>query len=259
MSMKAKMTSKLFFAAAVAVAGMTVATGAAHAASTGTNDKGTSLSVLVDDPVVTCAAGGGSATVDITYSVASTAAADAASITLQIIGDASSIDAAAIASGCVADGGDWTCNGRTKTADRSYSTTLANGTYTIQICATQNGSGGRLPKTACSQIKNITVDCPVELPAPACPSSYFGEFSGNTNLCNGSPIQVNFTGDFGETATLNITGPDYSDTISVDRDGDSCNYHASWDANGPGKPVAIHGEYTFTVNGTTVTKTLDCD
>jgi hypothetical protein len=203
---------------------------------------GTSLSVLIDSVSYNCDNG----SVLVQYTVRSTAAADAATVTATIAGvDQGTIQT--IASGNVNDGGGWVFSGRNKSAEGSYTTSiaLANGSYTVEVCATQAGSNGNPDKTACAST-TLVVACG----ASPCSGEAFGEIPANKNLCKANGhINFQFRGDFGETATLVITGPDgnwVSDQIPVGRDGLSCNYHYNWD---PGTDNGGAGTYSFKVTG----------
>lgn len=115
-------------------------------------DNGTSLmvSVLAPESPGTAECDGGGVTVNLDYSVVSTAAADSATIDAGVdTGESIACTPAAIPSGNITDGGGWTFSKRTKSADGSCETTLAVGNHTVTVCATQSGSQGRPAKTAC--------------------------------------------------------------------------------------------------------------
>ena len=127
------------------------------AASTGTNNQGTKLSVSTSPPTLVCSADGSGGTVTLGFTVTSTAAADAAELTAIVDGGAE------IVIGQIASGpAGWTFNGPTKTAQGTATFTLANGDHTIVICATQHGAHGRLSKRACSDAVAITVACQLD-------------------------------------------------------------------------------------------------
>lgn len=205
---------------------------------------GTTLTVSFGEATVACT-GTGDADVGFEWTVTSTGSADSAVMTGQLDGGAE-FALPTIASGNVTGGGGWTFAGRMKTADGSYSTTLANGTHTLTVCATQSGANGNPNKMSC-QTQTVTVNCVST--DPCANAEVFGEVPANKNLCkaNGN-IQTQFSGNFGSTATLLIEGPTESGfgrTSQVDRAGDSCNYHDNWDPrDGNGGP----GTYTFRVN-----------
>jgi hypothetical protein len=218
---------------------------------------GTSLSIVFSPTTVTCN-GDGTANVTFDWTVTSTAAADAATVTGQVDGG-TIFSLPGIAAGNVTNGGGWTFAGRMKTADGSYTTTLANGTHTFTVCATQAGSNGNPDKTACATT-TVTVDC---TSTSACANAeVFGEVPANRNLClaNGH-IEIQFQGDFDDIASLKIDGPTgtgFTKTVYVDRAGNSCNYHYNWDpqdSDGNGGP----GTYSFTVNGNSKTLTFGAD
>jgi hypothetical protein len=133
-----------------------------------------------------------------------------------------------------------------KTASGSYTTTLASGQHTLEVCAAQNGYPQNPDKGDCKS-QTVSVTCPVNDELCSL-TQVFGEVPHNKNLClaNGH-IEIQFRGNFGETADLLIEGPNnFSLPVVVDRAGDSCNYHFNWDPNGNnGGP----GGYTFTVTG----------
>jgi hypothetical protein len=223
----------------IILAVLVVVTMPAFGASTGSGDDGTKLTVTVDTPVVTCNQAGTGATVTANYTVVSTGSADSAVMTASIGDTVYSLPT--IASGSSG----WAFAGRTKTAEGTFSTDLTNGTYTLTICATQSGAGGRLPKSVCSLPLAVTVNC--VSPDPCANVGPFGEVPNNRNLCSANGhVEIQFRGSFGEAASLVIAGPDgFSLPVSVDRAGDSCNYHYNWD---PAAGQAA-GTYTFTVNG----------
>lgn len=124
------------------------------AVSNGANDQGTTLSVTAAEASLTCAPEGGSASVGISYTVTSTAAADSADLTAIVDGGAET-SIGTIASGSAG----WTFDGRIKTATGTATFNLANGDHTIVICATQSGANGRLPKRACSDAIAVSIAC----------------------------------------------------------------------------------------------------
>ncbi len=124
------------------------------ALSTGANDEGTRLSVATGEAAVSCDADGLGASVSLSYTVSSIAAADSAVVTASVdAGD--ELQIGAIASGTAG----WTFDGRTKTATGVASFSLDNGDHTLVICVTQSGANGRLPKRTCSALVNVKVDC----------------------------------------------------------------------------------------------------
>ena len=226
----------------------------AFAASSGANDNGTSLTVTVDTPTVTCHADGNGADVTAAYTVVSTGSADSATVVATIGGEDYALPT--IASGNVAGGGGWTFAGRTKTAEGTFSTSLPNGDYTYTMCVTQSGAQGRNPKQVCSAPVAVSIHC--TSPDPCANVGPFGEVPANKNLCKAnSHIEIQFRGSFGPIASLVISGPGgFALAVPVDRAGESCNYHYNWDPAVNQAP----GPYTFTVNGSlTWSADLVCD
>lgn len=208
-------------------------------------DEGTRLTVQTNTPSVSCAVNGSGADVSLLYTVVSTGSADSANLVMIVNGAESSLGT--IASGNVNEGGGWTFAGRTKLAEGAAGGFYGNGSYTFQVCATQSGAHGREVKRACSEPVTVTVDCIVPSSCPV--SEFYGEIVSNPQMCNGNgpaKIQVQFRGDFGSSATLDISGPNgYQHSVVVSRSGDSCNYHYNWDL---GRDPS-GGVYTLSVNG----------
>lgn len=206
---------------------------------------GTSLSITFGTPSIVCNTDASGATVTLPYTVISTAAADAATVTGQI-DDNTPFNLQTINSGCSGDGA-WTCGGgSTKTAEGSYATTLSNGTYTFTVTATQSGSEGNEGKTT-TNYETVVVDCTST--SPCANTTVFGNLVGNPSLCNAKgAIPIHWQGDFGDSATILIEGPNaFSKTVDASHSGESCNYQALWDprnGNNGGK-----GTYTFTITG----------
>jgi hypothetical protein len=223
---------------------------------------GTGLSITFGDATIVCKGDGSGANVSFQWTATSTGAADAATVTGQIDGG-TIFSLPGIAAGNVTTGGGWTFAGRIKTADGSYSTVLPNGTHTFTVCTTQKGVNGNPDKSSCTT-QTVVVNC---LSTDACANAQvFGEVPANKNLClaNGH-IEVQFSGNFGDPASLEIDGPNesgFSRTDLVNRAGDSCNYHFNWDPHdSQGNGGA--GTYTFKVTGNNqaslvVSETLDC-
>ncbi|HEX9112887.1 MAG TPA: hypothetical protein VF888_00945 [Nitrospirota bacterium] len=218
---------------------------------------GTSLVVTLENPAVVCRADGLGADVTAGYAVTSSGAADAA--VMEAFIGTTEYPLPTIASGNIADGGGWTFAGRTKTAEGDFGPLyLANGDYTLTVCATQGGANGQTSKHACSTPAPIAVHCTST--DPCANEGAFGDVPANKNLCkaNGN-IEIQFKGNFGDTATLVIDGPSgsgFNSTVTIDKAGDSCNYHYNWDPVA-GQPA---GSYTFTVNGSlTFSADLVCD
>jgi hypothetical protein len=204
-------------------------------------------------PSVVCTTTGGS--VSASYTIATTAG-DAAAVTetLSMNGTDVLSHSFSIASGNVLNGGGWNFAGRTKTFDGTFTTSgLPNGDYTLEVCAAQNGANGNPGKAVC-QSETITVSCGAV--APSCASGPFGEVVGNPQLKQQAPVEINFRGDFGDSAVLTITGPNggFTEPASINRDGNSCNYHANWKLNDPYRGGDIYGNdgpgtYVITVTG----------
>jgi hypothetical protein len=232
---------------------------------------GTALSISFGTPSVVCN-GDGTATVKFTYTVSSTGAADAATVSGQL-DDGIITNIATIADGNVNDGGGWTFAGRNKTYTGSVELdSVSEGSHTYTVCADQNGSGGNPNKHACNSI-TLSVDC---ASGDSCSNTaVFGELPHNTNLCSANgQIEVQFHGDFGDTANLTITGPNsFSFSTTVNKAGDSCNYHYNWNPRptnatpNPGTGNGGAGQYTFLITagsgGTSgplsITPTLSCE
>jgi hypothetical protein len=219
-------------------------------------NSGTSLTVTLDAPTVTCNAQGNGATVSIDYTVLSTGSADSAEMTVSVNGVISALPT--IKSGSITDGGGWTMGGRTKTAEGTFTTELPNGTYNVFVCANQSTNPGRISKMACSATAAVVVNC--TSPSACANVGPFGEVPANKNLCAGNGngnIQIQFRGDFGPVAMLLVQGPGgFAMNVPVERAGDSCNYHYNWDPADGQQP----GIYTFSVGSDlTWTATLECD
>jgi hypothetical protein len=220
---------------------------------------GTTMTLTFGTPSVVCTPNGGS--VSATYTIATTAA-DAANVTETLTLNGSDVvnHAFTIPSGNIATGGGWTFAGRTKNYDGTFTADgLANGSYTLEVCAAQAGANGNPGKAIC-QSETIVVNCSVA--DPPCSDGPFGEVVGNQNISVQAAAQVNFRGDFGDQAVLTITGPNgYSASATIDRDGNSCNYHANWKfTNGSGADIYGNdgpGTYTLVVTGNGHTLTFD--
>lgn len=217
--------------------------------STAVIAAGTALSVTFTDPTLACV-GDGSAKVTFYYTAVSTAAADAATVTARIDGGPS-VSLPSIASGSAAAGGGWTFAGRVKTADGEYTTNLANGEHSFEVCVTQHGSNGNLDKTSCST-QRLMVDCTTADPCAGKPVAVALE--GQLDLC-GPGIYVYAVGDLGTWAEISITDPDGQviQRVPVVR-GPSCGYYPfNWFP--AGEPNSLEGTYTFAVVGSNGIKT----
>jgi hypothetical protein len=210
---------------------------------------GTALSVTFGNPFVTCPDGD----VRVEYTI-STTAADGAGVVERLtdsLGDLKASRTYAIASGNVPGG--WTFAGRTKTYDGVFEASgLLDGTYTLEVCATQAGSGGNPSKTVC-RTQTVVVAC--SQVGNACASEApFGEVVGNVRIRDHATAQIQFRGDFGPTALVEITNADgFYRSASITRNGNSCIYHANWKfTNDSGADIygsAGPGVYTVTVSG----------
>jgi hypothetical protein len=200
------------------VLGMTLAAGA------GVWAAGTVLSIAFDEPSVTCPDGNVSAG----YTV-STTAADGAAVTETLTNSSNTPVAShaySIPAGSTPEG--WTFAGRTKTHDGLFQTNgLVDGTYSLQVCVTQAGSGGNPDKTVCST-ETIVVAC-AEQTLNACASTALhGEVTGNDKITDHSTAQITFRGDFGPSALVEISGPNFYTSATIGKNGESCEYHANW-------------------------------
>jgi hypothetical protein len=156
---------------------------------------------------------------------------------------------------------DFEHEGRDKTATYAVDVTLPNGTHTVELCFTQSGSQGREPKTTCATPISVVIDCTPPEQNVCAEAAPFGDIVGNPSLCkgNGTPhVPVHVRGDFGEEASLSISGPNgFTHTAGMRHAGESCNYHYNWDTQDGNHGGA--GTYTFTVtgNGQTLTFTAE--
>ena len=132
-----------------------------------------------------------------------------------------------ILSGNVAGG--WTFAGRTKTHDGLFQNGgLVDGTYSLQVCVSQAGSGGNENKTVC-KTESIIVACAAQIVNPCASTTLHGEVVGNDKISVNAAAQMQFRGDFGPNAFVEISGPNsFYRSASVARSGDSCEYHANW-------------------------------
>jgi hypothetical protein len=222
------------------------------------------LSITFDAPAVTCALDGSGGVVSAGYTItASSASAAVVTETLKDSGGntvASASKSYTLPAGNVADGGGWTFAGRTKAHDGTFTASaLADGEYSLEVCATQPGSQGNPAKSACIT-EALVVDCSGTIET-ACSAQPFGEVVGNRHIRVDAAAQVNFKGDFGTLATLTITGPGFAESATIPENGNSCNYHANWKfTNGAGADIYGNsgpGTYTATVTGNGKTLTFD--
>ena len=187
---------------------------------------GTELSLSFGEPVVSCPAGD----VRVDYTVTSTGAASAASVTETLTQGQTTIQTSnyLVAAGNVNDGGGWTFAGRYKTRDGVFQASgLANGSYSLEVCTTQAGSNGNPSKTVCKTLE-VVVNC-AEVSNPCASASPIGEVVGNDKIRPFATAQINFRGNFGDTAFVEILDANgFYRSATVGRNGDSCNYHANW-------------------------------
>jgi hypothetical protein len=186
---------------------------------------GTVLSLSFAEPIVTCPDGNVSAG----YTISTTAAAGAT--VTETLTNASNVTVASkaytILPGNVPGG--WTFAGRTKAYDGVFEYSgLADGTYSLQVCVTQAGSNGNENKFVCST-ETIIVACAAQVVNPCASTGPHGEVVGNDRIGVNAAAQIQFRGDFGPTAFVEITGPNsFYRSASITRNGDSCEYHANW-------------------------------
>ena len=209
---------------------------------------GTALSVVFGEPTVLCP----DRNVSASYTI-STTAADAATVT-ETLSDSSNAtvkqNVYTIPAGNVSGG--WIFAGRTKTYDGLFQANgLSNGTYSLQVCATQAGAGGNPDKTVCSS-ETIIVNCADANPCASV--GPFGEVVGNNRISVIAAAQIQFRGNFGPSALMEIKDTaNFYRSASVARAGDSCNYHANWKfTNDSGADIFGNsgaGVYTVTVTG----------
>jgi hypothetical protein len=189
--------------------------------------QGTALSLVFHGEVVSCQ-GTEAADVTIGYTFSTTAASQTSvSRTLR------DSEAAVVAtSGYVIPAGQsvggWIFAGNTKTHDGLVQyPLLPNGTYELEVCGTQPGSGGNPDKTVCEP-KTIRIDCVEAQVNPCANTGAFGEVTGNTQIRANATAQLQFRGNFGEFAFVEITGDNFYRQALIPRNGNSCNYHANW-------------------------------
>jgi hypothetical protein len=218
------------------------------------------LSIAFGAPVVSCALDGGAVSAAYTITASSAGAAVIIETLKDSGGNTVTSKSHTVAAGNVTDGGGWTFAGRTKLYDGTFTTSgLADGEYSLEVCATQAGSQGNPDKSACIT-EAILVDC-LQFAETACSAGPFGEVVGNKRIRVAATAQINFRGDFGSEPTVTITGPNFSETATIRQDGNSCNYHGNWKfTNGQGADIYGNGGpgvYTVLVSGNGKTLTFD--
>jgi hypothetical protein len=211
---------------------------------------GTELSIALGEPTVICPDGN----VSVSYTIATTAAS--AATVNETLTDSSNNTVAQrsydILSGNVPGG--WVFAGRTKTYDGLFQTTgLSDGNYSLQICVTQAGSGGNPNKTVCTT-QPIVIRCVDQIANPCASTAPFGEVVANNKISKDAAAQIQFRGNFGPTAAIEITDANgFYRSASVSKAGDSCNYHANWKfTTSSGADIFGNngaGVYTVTVTG----------
>lgn len=203
----------------------------------GVDDNGTVLTVVPSATVVSCTAAG-TANVAFSGTLSTNGSVDSVEVT-------ASVDGAAPVLLQTIQPQDFTHDGRTKTAPYAASLSLTNGSYATELCFTQSGAQGRTPKKVCAPSETVTVACV----ATCADVEPFGNLVGNPSLCkgNGPPnIPVHVRGDFGDAATLTISGPNgFTHAAAMRHAGDSCNYQYNWANTSDGGA----GTYAFTVEG----------
>ena len=215
-----------------------------QAAKPGGDDNGTELSATAEASAPVCL-DSDTATVNIAGLLTTTGAVDSAEITL-------SIDGGPAAPMGTIEPDDFVHDGRVKNAPYSLDLTLANGTYSIDVCFTQSGSPGREPKTVCAPTVILTIDCTDDPGEADCKKEgVFGDLVGNPVLCSGGGtphVPVHLRGDFGEIVAIGVAGPnDFVLEDIMNHAGNSCIYQFNWDTRDGfhGGP----GSYTFTFVG----------
>lgn len=217
------------------------------------------LTIAFGTPNVLCTPDGATASVD--YTASSTDASPSAVV--ETLRDANSVVKKSNSYSIVGSNvpGGWVVAGRTKTYDATFQATgLADGDYSLEVCVTQAGLGGNGLKKVC-QTTAITVNCGQAVVNPCANTAAFGEVVGNQNIGDTSTAQIQFEGDFGPTAHLEITDSNgaFVGAADIKRNGDSCNYHANWKfTNGSGADIYGNngpGVYALKVTGNG--KTLD--
>lgn len=185
------------------------------------------LTLAFQSPEVECAPGGANVSVD--YTIGSTAASP--TTVVETLTDANGVTKKTnqyIISGSNVAGG-WIVGGRTKTFDATFQAAgLADGEYSLEVCVTQAGSDGNPDKQIC-QTTPITVNCWEAAVNPCANTAPFGEVVGNTRINPNATAQIQFQGDFGPGAMVEITDASgFYRSAYIERNGDSCTYHANW-------------------------------
>lgn len=207
------------------------------------DDNGTELTATAEVTATTCTSET-EARVSLGGTVSTTGSVDSVIITAAI-GDEDRVELATLRPQ------DFEHDGRDKTAAYAVDVVLPNGTHTVELCFTQSGAQGREPKMTCAAPVTVVVDCASDDTGVCAEAEPFGNIVGNPSLCKGKGtphVPVHVRGDFGDEATLSISGPNgFAHTAGMRHAGESCNYHYNWDTRDGFHGGA--GTYTFTVTG----------
>jgi hypothetical protein len=196
---------------------LAIVTGTAVAAMAGVD-----LSVAFGTPVVDCPDGD----VSVEYTISATSASFA-DVTEKLTNGGTLVAENSYSIG--AGGNSWINGGRIKTFDGQFQKTwLPDGDYSLEVCVTQPGSVGNPGKSDCQTIA-IVVACAEQWVNPCASAAPFGEVVGNDRIRPNATAQINFRGNFGALASVEITGPNgFQQFGMIAKAGDSCNYHANW-------------------------------
>jgi hypothetical protein len=206
-------------------------------------DSGTRLTTTITNIDASADCVDGRRLVAVDFSVTSSAAADAAALTVQINGGDETLFGQ-ILSGNVTGG--WTFAGRTKTYSGETTINLEPGTYEIALCATQSGSDGRIVKRSCDTRQVVVEACSQVIPAN-CTGEVIGQLdtSNGNAFCNAGTLNITWRGAASWPTTVNVTVTDGGTTLlaptAMSKDGDSCNYRYQWT-----NPPARSGNTTWT-------------
>ena len=216
------------------------------------------LTVVFQSPEVECTVDG--ANVSVAYTVGSSNASPTTIVeTLTDSNGATKKTTSYVISDESAAGG-WIIGGRTKSYDATFQAAgLADGDYSLEVCATQPGSGGNPDKKVC-QSQPVTINCGEALVNPCANTAPFGEVVGNTRIRATATAQIQFKGNFGPWALVEISDASgFYTSAYVQQSGDSCNYHANWKfTTADGADIyGNNGPGVYTVKVTGNAKTLE--